>query len=127
MEEEIEYRRSIESIISPVAAVFCDDGDEGVDIRGHQRRLIASVKFTSAVKLKISAIALDNVPTLRNFVSKERHLEVTATKLSERWLIGLAQATATLKLTTQKIVRSDVLLLGRRYKADQLYHLTRIP
>ena len=47
---------------------------------------------------------------------------MTNTKLSEKWLISLAQATATLKLTTQKIVRSDVLPLVRRYKADRFYH-----
>ena len=52
---------------------------------------------------------------------------MTATKLSERWLIGLAQATATLKLTTQKIVRSAVLPLDRRYKAERLYHLPCLP
>ena len=52
---------------------------------------------------------------------------MTATKLSERWLIGLAQATATLKLTKRSIVRSAVLPLGRRYKADHLYHLPRLP
>ena len=85
------------------------------------------MKDTSAVKVKISAIALDDVPTPCTFVSKERHLSVIATELSERWLVGLAQATATLKSTTQNIVRSAVLPLGRRYKADWLYHLTRLP
>ena len=39
----------------------------------------------------------------------------------------MAQATATLKLATQKIVRSDVYPLGRRYKADRLYHLPCLP
>ena len=52
---------------------------------------------------------------------------MTETELSERWLIGLAQATATLKLTTQKIVRSAVLPFGRFYKADRLYHLPCLP
>ena len=85
------------------------------------------MKVTSAVKVNISAIDLDDVPTLRTFATKERHSAVTATKLSEQWLIGLAQATATLKSTTQKIVRSAVLPLGRRYKTDRLYHLPRLP
>ena len=52
---------------------------------------------------------------------------MTATYLSNRWLIGLAQSTATLKLTTQKIVRSAVLPLGRRQKPDWLYRLPRLP
>ena len=82
MEEEIEYRQSIASISSPVAAVFYDDDDKDDDIRGYQRRLIASVKVTSAVKVNILAIALDNVPTPCNSIAKERHSEMTATKLS---------------------------------------------
>ena len=72
------------------------------------------MKVTSAVKVNILAIALDDVPTPCNSIAKERHSEMTATKLSELCLIGLAQANATLKLTTQNIVRSDVLPLGRR-------------
>ena len=99
------------------------DNDEDDDIQGYQRRLIASVKITSAVKAKISEIAHDDVPTPSTFVSKDLHLAVTATKLCERWLIGLAQATTTLNSNTPKIVRSAFLPLGRRYKADQLYHL----
>ena len=71
VEQEIEYRRSIASIIRPVPAILCDNDDKDNAIRGYQRRLIASVKVTSAVIVNISAIALDYVPTARNFVSKE--------------------------------------------------------
>ena len=39
----------------------------------------------------------------------------------------MAQATATLKSNTQTIVGPAVLPLGRRYKADWLYHLTHLP
>ena len=70
LEEEIEYRQSISSIGS---AVLYDNNDEEYDIRGYQRRLIASVKVTSAAKVKISAIALDDVPTPHTFKSKEQH------------------------------------------------------
>ena len=85
------------------------------------------MKITAAVKVNISAIALDGVPTPRTSVSKERHSAVTATKLNKQWFIGLVQAAATLKSTTQKIVISAVLSLGRRYKSDWLYQLPRIP
>ena len=50
VEEEIEYQRSISYIIS---AVLYDDNDEEDNIRGYQRRIIASVKVTSAAKAKI--------------------------------------------------------------------------
>ena len=85
-----------------------------------QRQLIDSVKVT-AIKpsATISAVVLNGVPTPRTFVSKERHTNITAAELSERWLIGLIQATDTLKKTTKRIVQSEVLPLGRRYKADR--------
>ena len=127
VEEEIEYTRSIASIGSPVDSVLYDNDDKHYNIRGYQRRLIGTVKGTSAVKVKISEIALDNVPTPSTFVSKERHLAVMATELSEQWLVGLDQATVTLKSTKQKIIRSVVLTLGRRYKYYRLYNLPRLP
>ena len=71
MEEEVEYRRLIAFISSPVFAVLYGNDDEDDDIRGYQRRLITSVKLTSTVKVNISEIVIDNVPTPRTFVSKE--------------------------------------------------------
>ena len=60
-----------------------DDNDEDDNIRGYKRCLIASVKITSAVKVKILTISLDDVPTSHTFVSKKLHSAVTATELSE--------------------------------------------
>ena len=70
VEEEIEYQQSILSISS---AVLYDNNDEEDNIWGYQIRLIASVKFTSTSKAKISEISLDDVPTLHTFTLKERH------------------------------------------------------
>ena len=67
VEEEIDYRRSVSSISS---AVLYDNNYEEDDIRGYQRHLIASVKFTSSAKAKISEIALDDVPNPLTFTSK---------------------------------------------------------
>ena len=103
------------------------NNDEDDNIWGYQRRLITILKVTSAVKVKISGIALDDVPTPRTFLSKEQHSAVKAIELSEKWLIGLVQDNVTLKSTTQKIVRSVVLPLGRHYKYDRLYHLPCLP
>ena len=70
-EEEIEYLRSIAHVSSLVATVLYDHNYEDDNIKGYQRRLIASLKVTNAVKVKISAIALDDAPTICTFVSKE--------------------------------------------------------
>ena len=58
-----------------------------------------------------------DVPLRRTFISDERHTAVSTAELSERWCIGLAQATNTIKVTTQHGVRSAILPLSRRYKA----------
>ena len=124
MEENIAHRQAVVSA-TRIKYATCDVEDE---VREIQRILIDSVKVT-AIKpsATISAVVLNNVPTPRTFVSKERHKNITAAELSERWLIGMSQATDTLKKTTQRIVRSAVLPLGRRYKADRIYELPRIP
>ena len=66
VEKEIEYRRSISSISS---AVLYDDNDKEDDLRGYQRRLISSLKVTSAAKPKISEIALDGKLGHRQVIS----------------------------------------------------------
>jgi hypothetical protein len=64
---------------------------------------------------------LTDVPLRRTFASNERHTTVTAAELSERWCIGLAQATNTIRITTQRGIRSATLPLSRRYKADRVF------
>ena len=44
-----------------------------------------------------------------------------AKDLSERWFIGLAQAIETIKATTQNCIRSAILPLSRRYRADRIF------
>ena len=41
-------------------------------------------------------------------------------------MIGLETAKQTLEKTTQRLVRSAVLPLSRRYKADRIFHLPRL-
>ena len=65
--------------------------------------------------------ALQDVPSARMFQSKERHSTVTPSDLSERWYIGLGQATQMLKVTTQRLMRSTILLLARRYRVDRMF------
>jgi len=74
----------------------------------------------------VSRVALGDKPTPNTFVSTERHSDVTPQDLAERWLIGLAQAAETLKHTTQRMVRSALLPLGRRLKADRIFERHRL-
>ena len=75
-------------------------------------RLIAEVNVTDV---------LEDVPSRRTFIAKERHPQVSPEELSERWCIGLQQAKNTIKITTQKGVRSAILPLSRRYRADRVF------
>ena len=62
-----------------------------------------------------------DIPLMNTFHSSERHSDVAPHSLSERWGISLVTATKTLKQTTQKFLRSAVLPLSRRYRADRVF------
>ena len=66
-----------------------------------------------------------DVPSAQTFHPKERKTTVTATDLSERWFIGLKQAKKTICATTQRLLRSAILPLVRRYRADRMYERPR--
>ena len=68
----------------------------------------------------------DDIPARRTFVSTDRHNRTTAIELSERWGIGLKRANDTIKATTQRAVRSAILPISRRYRADRMYCVKRL-
>ena len=93
------------------------DDETGVDfdiynVKRLAERLVAEVRVEDVPS---------DVPTRRTFVSNERHSQVSPEELSDRWCIGLAQAKNTIKVTTQKGVRSAILPLSRRYRADRVF------
>ena len=65
---------------------------------------------------------LTDVPPPPSFTSGNRHTDVSPRDLAERWFISLPQAMKTLKKTTQKFIRSALLPLTRRYRADRMFH-----
>jgi hypothetical protein len=69
---------------------------------------------------------LQDVRLPRMFLLLERHSSTTPEDLSERWGLSLAQATLTLKATTQKLVRSALMPLARRYWADRMFDVPRV-
>jgi len=86
---------------------------------------ISSIKKTNLIESKLSKKSLDvgdadlKLPNV--FQSQNRHTDVSAEDLSERWFISLKTAQKTLKKTTQKFLRSALLPLSRRYRADRMY------
>jgi hypothetical protein len=80
-----------------------------------------AARSIAEVRVQGDSAHLDDVPLRRTFVSNERHLQVTAEEISERWRIGLTQARDTIKVTTENGTRSAILPLSRRYRADRVF------
>ena len=87
---------------------------------------------STLVTLSISSIQVHNptvtkydLPMARTFHSAERKQNVSTADISERWFIGLQQAANTIKATTQRLLRSAILPLARRYRADRMYERPR--
>ena len=63
---------------------------------------------------------------MRTYVSNERHKKVTANSLSELFGISPQRAAQTVRATRQRGVRSAILPIGRRYRADRMYDTKRL-
>ena len=69
---------------------------------------------------------LTDVPSPPSFTSGNCHTDVTPKDLVERWFISIPQAIKTLKKTTQNFVRSAILSLTRRYRADRMFYRKKL-
>jgi hypothetical protein len=68
-----------------------------------------------------------DTPARRTFVSDERHVKVSAELIAERFGIGPTRAQRTLlRVTTQRAVRSAILPISRRYRADRVFGVKRL-
>ena len=86
-------------------------------------RLIQSVKVSA---VETNPDRMDDLPGPRTFISGKRKTSVDPRDLAERWGISLSKATQTLKVTTQRILRSALMPLARRYRADRMFERPRI-
>ena len=72
-----------------------------------------SIRLISAVQIDDLFQPKEDVPSSRTFHTSELKSMVSASDLSERWFIGLKQATQTIKSTSQRLLRSAILPLAR--------------
>lgn len=108
-------KQTVERMISRVQVATCPSiGEEAPNIRN--RKIAAVTPGETAT----------DVPSIFVHESGERHSIVSAEDLSRRWGIGLGSAKQTLKVTTQRGVRSAILPLSRRYRSDRFYQNRRI-
>ena len=83
-------------------------------------------RLVSSIQVHAPSKCPEELPTAPTFQSKSRHSSVTPEELSERWSIGLKRAKDTICNTTQRILRSALLPLARRYRANRMYKRPRI-
>ena len=127
LEEEIGGIRQLSSLSTNQGITVDDiDNDDPLFNLNRITRCIASMKvITSPRDNQLRRPNIDSgtsdVPVPSAFSSSERHSDVTPQALSERWGISIAMATKTLQKTTQKFLRSAVLPLSRRYRADRVF------
>jgi Reverse transcriptase (RNA-dependent DNA polymerase) len=67
-----------------------------------------------------------DIPGRRTFVSDERHSKINAEALAEKFGISIPRAQRTLRVTTQRGVRSAILPISRRYRADRMFSVKRL-
>ena len=83
-----------------VSVVFDTMSTHNYDVRSISR--VISDRFVAEIRVPYEADNLPpDVPLPKTFATSKRHTGVTAQELSERWLIGSAQAHETTKVTTQ--------------------------
>ena len=82
-------------------------------------------RLISSVQVHDPNMDKADVPSAQTFHTKKRKTTVTTADLSERWFIGLTQAEKTIWATTQRLLRSAILPLVRRYHADRMYERPR--
>ena len=75
----------------------------------------------SSIQVHNPTVTKDDLPMAKTFHSAERRQNVSVADISERWFIGLRQAADTIKATSQQLLRSAILPLARRYRADRMY------
>ncbi|KAI2495086.1 Reverse transcriptase (RNA-dependent DNA polymerase) [Fragilaria crotonensis] len=113
---EMQTTRSTSSIVE---TVHFDMSTHNFDARPIS--CVISDRLIAEVRTQHNIDTVPDVPIPKTFATSKRHTGITAQELSERWLVGLAQAHETIKATTQNCIRSAVLPLSRRYRADRIF------
>ena len=83
-------------------------------------------KESQNVQEEQQADILTDIGPPRTFLSFNWHSSTTPEDLNKIWGLSLAQATLTLKATTQKLVRSAVTPLARRYRVDLMFDVRQV-
>ena len=104
------------------------------DVNSFNSSLISSVRIDHDYKSKngissiksIGPLSEDEMNSPPTYISTERHSDISPEDLSERWQLSIAQAKLTLGATTQRLSRSAVMPIARRYRVDRMFGVRRL-
>jgi hypothetical protein len=92
-----------------------------------QARIISQLRFKELPPPVLPGpIEERDIKAPYTFLSEDRHSNTTPVDLSERWGLSVAQAALTLKATTRHLLRSALMPLARRYRADRMFQVPRL-
>ena len=123
-ENKLGWLESSQYLISSVNTVHASDNDSllysiELSLVVLQERMIANVKIKGEYDP-------NDLPSRNTLISHNRHAKIDASTLAHNFGIGLKQAYATIKVTTQKAVRSAILPISWQYRADRMYQIQRL-
>ena len=127
LEEMMANRRQLSSIQNSLHAndqevsTSHNDDDTIFDIDRIHRHICSMVSFSPIGTTPETKSSSTDTPLTSTFQSSDRHSDVSPESLSERWGISINTASKTLKKTTQRFLRSAILPLARRYRADRVF------
>ena len=121
-----EAARIVAAIMSPRKEPQNDQIKEPQNGKDRKEPHNVQKKESQNGKEEEQADILTNIGLPRTFLSPKQHSSTTPEDLSKRWRLKLAQATLALKATTQKLLRSAVMTLARRYQSDCMFDLRRV-
>ena len=89
--------------------------------------IISKEKTTKQVSFADEQVyIMKDVIIPQTFLSENRNYSTTEEDISKRLGIIISQAALTLKAMTQKLTRSAIMSLTRRYRADWMFNVSRI-
>ena len=81
--------------------------------------MLATIPIT-IVKTTRFDNALKDITTRQTYSSTDRHSKISAEVVAGQFGIGIDRVNATLKATLQRGMRSNILLIRRRYRSDSM-------
>lgn len=124
-QQEIPWKRTICGVASNTTVYLDPTSDEAL-LNDVESTLVNLNDGRTIQETTIYDDDTMDLPVRRTFIATDRHTTNTAESLAERFGIGLQRARETLKATLQRGMRSAILPIARRFRADRYFSRRRL-